>query len=251
MTTAGMSQKDPMLSKPIHEIGFGLALVNPQMRDAIVSPLKWDGFGGGLDFTYARIGLKGIHEIAMRNSFGPISNRYGHEGLNAEVSLAYAYMKRINGTELGGKLQLGSMIDWSYNFQLYESWDDSHLYWINAYELGPVVRWSNILGNNHQIALNFNLPLLALVSRPPKNKYIDQDRLPKTLLSQPHENMKLTSIHQYISFRLRAEYTVQLSRKTSFGISYLLNYKSFSKPERIVMLTNTLQVCLKFKIGNL
>jgi len=65
--------------------------------------------------------------------------------------------------------------------------------------------------------VNSNFPLLALVSRPPEHRYYDQERLPKELLSKPHEEMELTSVHEYISFGLRGDYTYRMSRKTTLG----------------------------------
>jgi len=103
------------------------------------------------------------------------------------------------------------------NNQFYYIWDDSHIYWLNAYELGPAARWSQAVGSNHRLAVNSNFPLLALVSRPPEHRYYDQERLPKELLSKPHEEMELTSVHEYISFGLRGDYTYRMSRKTTLG----------------------------------
>jgi hypothetical protein len=113
-----------------------------------------------------------------------------------------SYMHTIVGDESHGQLHLGGLIDWNYNVQYYENWDDSHIYWLNVYEIGPAARWSKIIKDNQQLALNFNFSLIALVSRPPKYRYYDQGRLPKEILSKPHEKMEFTSLHEYVSIGL-------------------------------------------------
>ena len=249
LTSSVMPQQNANTPKPVREIGLGLSLINQQARDQIVSPLMWDGLGGGVDFTYSSSRDMGRHEIALRNSVGSISNRYGHEGLSVDIKLGYSYMHRIKGSSLPGELFIGGMLDWNYNIQLYEDWDNSHMYWLNVYEIGPATRWTNNITDNHKIALNINFPFLAIVSRPPKYRYIDQDRIPKELLSMPHETMSFSSLNEYLAFNIKAEYLYQISAKTSFGIAFQMKYQTFSKPERISLLANSLQFNLIYTLG--
>jgi hypothetical protein len=248
ITTAAAQNYHPF-SKPIHQIGIVLGGLNYQVRDDIIAPLRWDGFGfvGGL--SYSLISDKGRHNIDLRVLYSSPSNRYDHKSKIGEINLGYGYMHRVGVNESHRQLQIGGQIDWNYNAQYYENWDDSHIYWLNVYELGPAARWSNTIKDNHQLALTFNFSLIALVSRPPKYRYYDQERLPKEILSKPHEKMELTSLHEYISIGLRGQYKYQVSRKITMGVTYYLNYKTFSKPERISLFSNTLQLNLLFTLG--
>jgi len=239
------------VSKPIYQIGIYLGGAHYQVRDDIVAPLRWDGFGPVATLSYAYVNDKVRHDIELRTTFAFPSNRYDHSAMAMELNLGLRYLRRITGSESQGQLHLGGLLDWSFNFQFYDSWDDSHGYWLNAYELGPAVRWSQALGSKHRLAVSFNFPLLALVARPPEHRYYDQERLPKEILSKPHENMELTSVHEYISFGLRGCYTCKVSRKVTLGVSYLLNYKTFSQPKRISILCNTMSLRLLCTLGKI
>ncbi len=248
MTTTVAGQSDSLSSKPIHQIGIFLGGGSYQVRDDIIAPLRWDGFGyvGGL--SYLLNSDEGRHKIDLQILYSSPSNRYDHIGAVGEIHVSYSYLHRIAGNESQGEIHLGGLIHWDYNLQFYENWDDSHIYWLNTYELGPVVRWSNTINDNKQIALELNFPLIALVSRPPKYRYYDQGKLPREILSEPHENMKLTSLHEYISIALSSHYMHPLSRKSTIDVSYFLSYKTFSKPERITLFTNTLQLNFLFAL---
>lgn len=249
MTATVTGQGDISLSKPIHQIGLGLGGLHYQIRDDIIAPLRWDGFGFVGDFSYSIIGDKGIHDIELRVPFVLPSNRYEHKGKAGEINLGYGYIHRIADSDSYGQIHLGGLINWSNNLQWYDSWDDSHLYWLNAYELGPVAQWSNTIGGNHQLSASINFSLLALVSRPPEHRYYDQEKLSE-FFTKPHENMKLTSLHEYISIRLHGQYVYPVSNKISMGVSYLLNYMTFPEPEHISIFSNSFQVNLLFKLGN-
>lgn len=243
-------QIDTSRLKPIHKIGFDLGGVHYQVRDDIIAPLRWNGIGFTVALSYSLIDDKGLHDIELRIPVAFLSNRYDHKSKAGEIYLGYGYMHRISGKESHAKLYLGGLIDWNYNLQYYDNWDDSHFYWLNVYELGPVTQWSYALNDKNQVALRFNFSLIALVSRPPEHRYYDQLKLSK-IYSEPHENMVLTSIHEYISIGFRGHYLSQVSEKFAIGVSYFVSYKTYSKPERISLFTNTLQLNFRFTLGNI
>ena len=247
ITVTVTAQRNISLSKPIKEFSINLGGVFYQLRENIIAPLRWEGFGFNLDLSYSIIAKKGLHNIELGIPVAFPNNRYDHSSIVTEINLSYGYLYKIASNESFGKLYLGGMIDWSFNFQYYLNWDDSHIYWLNAYELRPAFRWSNVLGDKHQFAANFNFPLLALVSRPSEYRYIDQERLPRKVFSMPHEEMKFTSIHKYLSFGLLCEYMYQINEKFALGASYLLNYKSFSEPQPITIFSNSLRLKLLFR----
>ena len=211
-----------------HQFGISLGGIHYQVRDDIIAPLRWDGFGIIGSFSYTIISDKGRHNIDLRVPYASVSNRYEHKGKALEGNLGYCYMRLIARNRSYGQIHLGGLIDWNYNLQFYDIWDDSHAYWLNVYELGPSIRWSKDIDDKHLLAVNFNFSLLALASRPPKYRYYDQERT-NELLSKPHEQMDLTSLHEYKSFGLSCEYLYQISDKTAIGLSYLFYYKSFSR----------------------
>ena len=178
------------------------------------------------------------------------SNRYGYEAsFTFELYMGYNYLHRVYSSKFIGDIHVGGLLDWSINIQNYENWDDSHIYWLNVYEMGPVVRWSKDVWPNHKFAAFFNFPVMAIASRPPKYRYYDQERLPEEIFSKPHENMKFTSLHEYVSFCIRGDYTYRLSRLFSLGVSYLMNFRTHSSPERISIFGNTILFRVIFTPG--
>jgi hypothetical protein len=245
------AQNDSLLSQPIHQIGVVLGSGYNQIRDDILAPLRWDGlsFVGG--FSYSKVSTKALHNIDLRIPYSSLTNRYDHEADAYELNLGYSYLRKIENTKPYGQIYVGGLIDWSCNLQLYDTWDDSHLYWLNVYELGPIVRWKPNFPSNHHLSFNLNFPLLALVSRPPEFRYYDQEKLPAEILSKPHENMKFNTINKYISLGLQCKYIYPLSAKLALETSYLSNFKTFSEPRRISIFSNTLQLKLLFTLGKM
>lgn len=242
------AQDDRPVSEPRRQLGIGLGGVHYQVGDRIVSPLRWDGFGAALELSYTVVHGAGRHQFAFRLPFAAPTNRYDHEAFAGALSTGYEYSHDIPGSVFGGRLHLGGFLEGNMNVQFYYDWDDSHIYWLTTYGLGPAARWDRGVGRKHRFAMRFNLPLLALVSRPPEHRYYDQGRM-NTIgywFTKPHEGMTLTSVHQYVSLRLRGDYLVRASPRLLLGASFLLSYQTFSEPQRIGIVTNMLLLRVMF-----
>lgn len=245
MTVVVAAQNDTSNSKSTRQISILIGGLHNQIRDDIVVPLRWDGMGFLGSFSYTLIGYKVQHHIELCVPLAFPSNRYDHESTIVGINLEYEFLPKISNSVSIGQIYLGGKIGWNYNIQFYNSWDDSHLYWLNVYEIGPAVRWSKTVGDNHQLAANFTIPLLALISRPPEYRYYDQFK-PSQILSETHDNMVFTSLHEYISISLGGQYLYQVSSRILLGLSYNFSCKTYSKPDRISLITNTLQLKLVF-----
>jgi hypothetical protein len=99
------------------------------------------------------------------------------------------------------------------------------------------------LRDYHHVAIQIDFSLVALVSRPPEHRYYDQLKL-NEFFSKPHENMKLATLDDYMSFGLHGEYLYQIREKFAFGVSYFMNYQTYSEPESINLFSNALQIKL-------
>ncbi len=248
LLTTTVARSDQPVSEPKHQIGVSLGGLHYQVKDNIIAPLRWDGFGAVLDLSYTIVKDVGRHKIMVRIPYASPTNRYNHQALAGAVTIGYQYLHRIHRNILGGQLHLGGSLDGSMNLQFYWDWDDSHIYWLTAYELGPTVMWNRSVGRSHLFALNFNLPLLALVSRPPEYRYYDQGKMNKFSywFTKPHEDMGLTSVHEYVSLRLQGDYLYRVSQRLMLGVSFLMSYRSTSEPKRISIVSNTLLLRLLF-----
>lgn len=251
MITTISAQPD-YASKPVRQIGFGLGGVYVQVRDDILAPLRWDGAGGLVTASYLINNRKRQQEIALRLPIAIVANRYDHSGFCDELSVRYDYLYDLSGDVSRGQVHLGGMLEWSLNHQLYLSWDDSHLYWLNSYAMGPVAKWSRAAGQGRNWGVRFTFPLLAFISRPPEYRYQDQEPMHKVgfWFTRPHEDMQLTSLHEFIMLDVRCDYRRRLGRKITLKAALHSAYKSYSEPEKVRLFTNTLMLQFLFRTGS-
>ncbi|MFX0067358.1 MAG: hypothetical protein ACFFC7_34995 [Candidatus Hermodarchaeota archaeon] len=240
-TAVTIAQSDDPFWGPKHQIGVGLGVLHYQIKDKIVAPLRWDGFGAVPELSYTLKGGVGLHKFTLRFPYASPRNRYNHESMIGELNFEYEYLYKKLGDVVGGQFHLGGNLNWSMNLQFYSSWDDSHIYWLTTYELGPVAIWNRAIRQSHYLSVKFNIPLLILFSRPPEHRYYDQGKMNKFSywFTKPHENMKITSIHEYVAFSLRGDYMHRVSQGLTLGASFLVKYKTTSKPKQISVVTNT------------
>ncbi|UCH63143.1 MAG: hypothetical protein JSU77_01425 [Fidelibacterota bacterium] len=252
MITIGSAQTDHRNPRSVSQIGFGLGGVHYQARDDILAPLRWEGAGGLLNVSYRFNSRRGQQEITMRLPVAIVANRYNHKGFCDELNIRYVVLSRKAGDEATGQVHFGGMLEWSLNHQFYLSWDDSHFYWLNTYAVGPVVRWGKAFSQDRHWTVGISFPLLVLVSRPPEHRYYDQEPMNRVgyWFTKPHEDMKLTSVHEYKSVDLRCNYNWQWSRKVTLCVSFHGSYETYSKPRRISLFTNTLMLQFLFKTGS-
>lgn len=233
-----------------HVLGIGLGPVHDQVRDDVLTPLRWDGFGPRLDFTYERGRGTSRHTFELGFPVGILRNRYDARGYMLELKAGYGYRRTLAVELAGGRVRAGGRFAWSFNEQFYEDWDDAHAYWLNVYGLGPwatVTRW---FGARHRLELGIDFPLVALTSRPPRHHFYKIDELDRLSfhLTRPHESMTVTSIHRYVALALRCDYSRE-GGGFPFGASVLLDYKTHREPERIRILTLSLLVRVLIRWG--
>lgn len=249
LITPVFGQLDNSVLKPIHQLGIALGGINYQVKDDIVAPLRWDGFGFIGGFSYTITGDEGLHNVEFQVPYAPLTNRYEYTGFAIGINLFYRYLQKISKTNSDSRLYIGGMVDWNNNLLLPETWDDSHLYWLNVYEIGPSVKWNKRIQNKHQFSINFDFPLLAFVSRPPKHRYYDQEKASE-LLTKTHESMVFASLNKYKAIKFATHYSRKVNNKIELNFSYVLNYKTYSKPEQIIVISNTFQLKLLFTLKN-
>lgn len=249
LQTALSAQEYGMITVPGHEICLGLGVLNYQVKDEIVAPLNWSGPGVAGSLSYSFIGKNGIHELDLGAPFGFISNRYGHQASTFEIKANYAYLRRLRSSRIPGQIYLGSYAGWNQHIQEYKDWDITHLYWLNAFEIGASVCWKHEWASRHDIRLKIRLPLLAMVSRPGIYRYYASKTLPDEIWVKPFQNMQMTSLHQYFSCINTVGYNFRLNQKLSIGAEWKFAFKTCQFPEQITIINHQLSVSFtcKFK----
>lgn len=213
-----------------HSLSWGLGLVHQQVREELIRPFRWDGFGGALDLGWRlesgpdRVGAE------LRLPGGVVTNRYGDGSAVAGFRLAGRWLHDLaplgGGTfALGGRLQGEESLLYSYD------WDEEHLYWLTSWDLGPAASWRRGLADGHGLLLELELPLVALVSRPPTHRYEKVEDL-KNLGFYLSRSSKLraTSLHEHQAVTGRATWDWAISESWDFALSLELAYARDSVP---------------------
>jgi len=159
------------------KLRISLSGLHYQVKDELIVPIRWDGVGGSLGFSYLTSTKDMDQEIEFLLPVSFLTNRYDHNAYAWEVFLGYIRLYRIDPSFWGGTLYLGGQIRWNANCEFYADWDDSHLYWLNLYDLSPALKWSKDYDLKNRLSVTIQIPLLALISRPPENQYFDQAHL--------------------------------------------------------------------------
>lgn len=216
-----------------HEIGAGLHLSLTQVRDDLLVPLRFAGPGAGISFGYAFDDDVWRFESRLRTSASALFDRYGTPNIALLPSLDISSHRHV--TSFGDKtLALGASLSLRETVFYPMSWDDAHAYWLGVTSLGPSARMTLPAGDRH-IALELGLPVVGLVSRPPRFRLYKVDNLVSggfwfdRFAAKP----KLTSLHEFQAFRLRAVYQ---GNGHGFRIDPFveLDFETFSEPARFI-----------------
>jgi len=225
-----------------NHLGASLGLTVLETNDELVRGLRWLGLGGELRFFFRRESGASRHFGNLRFPVGLVVNRYDHAGLAWDAQLDYGHA-RVVGL-VAGKVELaaGARVRWDWALQYYVDFDEEHLYWMNAYELGPLVaaRWP--LGAGRALVGELDSPVVAAVSRPPTHRYYKVDRLthPTFLVTKTHEDLRLTSVHEHQGARLRLGYRHALGPRSVLEVRYALDFTRESEPRRFLLLMHNL-----------
>jgi hypothetical protein len=225
-----------------HQIGWEIGAGCPQYREDILTPLRWIGIRALIGGQYRYLGSRDRHQAFLAFSMAYLDNRFGDGGYAALLDIDYRYHRKVLVDESMGELWLGPALRYMLDDQFYHSWDTNEIYWLTTLDLGPSAAWHALWGKKHDIWVELQLPLLALASRPPRYRYHGQETSGDVgyFFSAPNAHMKVTSLHEYISIRLKAEYLYKIGASTQLGGTYEIGYRTDSEPVRFQELDQTL-----------
>ena len=215
-----------------------------QLHDDIVRGLRWSGFGAGLRLSLVRDGAEDLHLVGFRFPFAFVSNRYDHGGYAWDVQLDYGYARRVAELGHGVQLAVGGSVRWDWAVQYYEDFDEEHLYWMNAYELGPLAVLSYEPWPAHRLGLAVDTSLLTWVSRPPERRYYKIDRLTHVdfFFEKTHEDMRFTSLHRHIPVHLRLSHVWKVGPRARLTAGLATDFVYEGRPRTFLMLVHLLGV---------
>jgi hypothetical protein len=224
---------------PLYSWTLAAGLSHQQLRDDALGELRWQGPAGALALGWARDGQKIDQTLGLELGGGAVYNRYGHPGIVLASRVDY-------GLFTPGALSIGGMATWELDEQYIYSWDLEHLYWINAWQLGPRVRWSGEIAR-HAVGASVGVPVVALVSRAPEFRYTKIGELTSPLyhLVEPQRYLKLGTWNRYQALDL--ELTAALTADTA--LTWTAQYRGVARPVRSDLLAFSLAFEMRWPRG--
>lgn len=232
------ADRDPSSDRGTH-VSYGLVIAYDQARDDLLAPIRWWGPAVGLRFELDVTGPRATHQVSLLPSLSFLDNRYDHPGYAAGIEFGYAYTRPLGKRQGEEGLSLGAALRWDLHNGLYESWDDEHLYWFNAYSLAPRLAWTHRPGAGGRLAVELELPVVAFVARPPPSRLGKTEPLTRLWfhVSEPHRDLHLTSFPDYLALRGGASYAMRLGA-ARLVVGYSLAVSSFDAPARVTTVSH-------------
>lgn len=251
LTGATPAQQLPFGSRD-HEdrIGIDAAGAFVQMRDDQVVRIRHDGAGLDLRLFADLAGASNLHTIALSGSVAGLANRYGTGGISVGAALQYGYAVRVPAwSEDKVSVYLGGMLSAATDVQFFEPVDESHIFWLTQHDLRIRALLRYGIGESGSLTADLGLPVVALVSRPPSQRYYNND-MPRLgyIFSKVHEDLKFETLDRFQALDLRLGYAVDLSDRFSESIAYELRFRRSTDPDLYLSLAHGLRVSLAYTL---
>lgn len=220
---------------------FGLSLGIDQAREDLVAPLRWVGPGLGIRLAWDRETSRSWQEATLGLPVSLYQNRFDHKALGLGLEATYGYVRVVRGDVTSG-LALGGHVRYDVHDGWYASWDEEHAYWFTALALGPRGSWSAALGTGWQLGATLDVPLAALVARPPQYRLTKVD--PLTSLSyhliDTARHMRWATVPDYLA----AHAALRLTRPRGSGLAlgFDIDLATYDEPARVLTLTYRIHV---------
>jgi hypothetical protein len=221
---------------------LGLGILHMQLRDRIVAPIVWRGIGPLIAIGHEHAHADSRRTIDLRLPIGLLTNRYEHRCAAIGHGLAFGWVRRVGGDRARG-IFAGALIRENAEMQVYADWDDEHLYWVTSHDLAAAMRYERLFGDGRRITSKLTIPILSLVSRPPRRHYYKIDDLENIgfYLRKSIDGMRLTSPPAYFFPTFACQYSAH-GPGWRIGLEYELRYLRYTHPEAIQILTSSLTV---------
>jgi hypothetical protein len=234
----------PALQGATRRIGLALSGLHFQVRDDIVSPLRWDGIGASLEIFRDRLDESSRRQIALRLPLALLNNRYEHRAAAPGLKLGYGRLYRVSWFARSGATFAGALLQGNMDLQYYVDWDEEHLYWITTYDLAAAVQHEIRTRPRRQLTVRVAVPPVALVSRPPRHRYnkVDDFKHLGFWFRRPNEGLRLTSIPDLLALTAAAQYTFTFTKSWKLGTAYEFAFRRFARPEPVRILTHSVSI---------
>lgn len=174
-TSRARDTDEPATTRKYLGIVFGSSAAS--YREDLLVPLGFNGPGFTLGADYTRMSDHSRIDIRFRIGAAFLKNRFSHDAYAATLEIRPVWVKRLSENRKTDGPWAGVCLPIRMNNLLIESWDDSHLYWLTSYGIGPAAEWQKNLSARYRAGFHMEIPLVSLISRPPEYRYRKQDAL--------------------------------------------------------------------------
>ena len=222
---------------PKYDVGVGLAMGHVQAREDLVAPLVFQGPAGALTASFA--GRAETSELDSRLLVAPVMLRDRYHTLNAAMSVGVDGRWRFDVSHGShGVVRVGGMLDVHSWLGYYEAWDDAHAYWLSVISAGPSLQLVTRAPGGRDWAMDLEVPVIAVASRPPRYRLNKADDLVDFgfWVSRVADGPRVTTLHEYVAGRFR---TCWRGRKLGFRVDPWIGFdlESYSVPEWVAHVT--------------
>lgn len=159
------------------------------------------------------------HRVEFSFGIGSLKSRFKDKNSTySNPQFRYSLTRPISYS-----IAVGGYLSGDYQVMEFENWDDSHIYWVTSYQIGPVLNIDDILFKG--LFANFSFPILAVVSRSRneiKNKVDSGEFL--DILNLIHSNAAIISFVKHQVFDIHLRYAVINSKKINLSVRSSLKY---------------------------
>ncbi len=223
-------------------LDFGLN----QIKEENIHPKVHSGTITGLEYSHT-LETKNISEWGLNFRYSRLKTTYEDLSASANIQIAAHYhclFKAISRQRY--TYAVGPEVKLNYNIGLYPNWDESHLYWANAFSVGVDNEFRYKISETGLLILNGYISVVSLLSRPDPNRQYKFDDLSfGGVMDSFHSNMVAGTVNKAINCVFQAEYKFGVSTRLSQGLFYRAEYSRMKGSPALPFQQNIHHVGLK------
>jgi len=234
---------------PISRLGFSTGAGIGSYREDLLVPLGFSGPGVFAGVAYSRDAQRSRLQVELRFRAGYLENRFSQGTIAAALSLRPSWTHRLFLSESAGEFRAGVCVPLSIDYLADHSWDDAHLYWLSAYALGAAAEWQKSIARGHAGLARVELPIVALVSRPPVYRLNKQDPTEHWpfYFSAPNQGLHWETLDTYRAFLMQLLWR-RYASDTVWDVGFEFTYAYCDAPEPIWALNTSLFLSIRWRL---
>jgi hypothetical protein len=223
----------------------GARLGMHQMREDLLTPLRFSGPAADLRLSLKRHGTGSRQRAELRLGLAYDGNRYGHRAAAASLGTRLSGLKRVSGeADAGTHFSVGLSGHVSVDQLYFFDWDDAHAYWLTVVGVGPAAAGEWSLGGR-RLAASVELPTFGLYGRPPLERRRKVDDLVQvgTWFALPFSRLEAAGPPELWALDARVDYAAS----ARVGWHYELSLRTAESPRRVAVMEHLLGVEWRFR----